>query len=60
MSREAVEYEILYAADLEWAVEACVLMCEQYGKESANFMVITREMALDAGDPSLEGTIWSW
>lgn len=25
-----------------------------------NYVVITKEMAYDAGDPSLEGALWKW
>jgi len=29
-------------------------------EEEKSYVIITREMALDAGDPSLEGQRWPW
>ena len=38
---------------------------DQFWEDYANSMrrqdvIITRDMAMDAGDPSLEGQIWQW
>jgi hypothetical protein len=29
-------------------------------EEQEKYIIVTREMALDAGDPSLEGQVWRW
>ncbi len=31
-----------------------------YSREHRHIVTITRDMAMDAGDPSMEGTQWDW
>lgn len=34
--------------------------CYLHQQEQETYIRITRDMAIDAGDPSLEGLLWRW
>ena len=50
----AILYEVKYLKEYE---ENCY---EDQMEEENRWVTITREMALDAGDPSMEGQQWRW
>lgn len=44
----------------EWEQCPCCPNQGWYAEEHRHIVNITREMAMDAGDPSMEGAQWDW